>query len=78
MATITLTVNLQSGGSISVSNTVSDANVARAQTAMAALLPGNTNRQLLGIALKRLLDRVAAMTKSYERGQDAIADIPIT
>lgn len=77
MATVTLSVQTAQG-TVSASKSVSDANVTRAQAAMQVMFPGKNNQQLLDYALQRLLDQVSSLTKSYERTQQPVADIPIT
>ncbi len=73
MATLTI-----SAGALTATRTVSNADVTRIKTAAAGIFPDRTEQQLIDYVMDRLLQQIIAMTKSYERSQQAVTDIIVT
>ncbi len=76
MATITLSVTLDSGPSVSTSVTVLDADAQRMSNALSVLFNGATNVQILRRALLRVMQYAVELTKTRE--QAATPVVPIT
>lgn len=74
MATVTLSIARASGQILeTVSSTVPDGDVTRAQAAMRGMFPDNTDQQILARALDGLLNRVADLVEARERAAAPVA-----
>lgn len=78
MATITLSVQLDSGQIFTTSLTGSDANAARVSAALQATLGLNSNMAVLKLGLRRLVDYAVTAMKAYEKNATEPPDAPFT